>query len=191
MFDFFCTSIRRELATWQVSMTVTLNGGPVACPAHDTLLIAATISASDMKMCGATGKWTYFNAISLLNDANLYATYTGNTAGTNVNIAQVPFLDGRSGFESGTNMVNARSVMLLSGDAASSAVLLTSGTITGQVDFKVKSLAHGTAMVWSSTATPILARTWQIARCCTLRIRTGMSGTGQGTLPDGSSWLEL
>ena len=135
MFDFFCTSIRRELATWQVSMTVTLNRGPVACPAHDTLLIAATISASDMKMCGATGKWTYFNAINLLNDANLYATYTGNTATTSVNIAQVPFLDGRSGFQSGTNMANARSVMLHSGDAASSAVLLTSGTITPQVDF--------------------------------------------------------
>ena len=88
-----------------------------------------------MKMCGATGKWTYFNAINLLNDANLYATYTGNTAGTSVNIAQVPFLDGRSGFQSGTNMANARSVMLHSGDAASSAVLLTSGTITPQVDF--------------------------------------------------------
>ena len=43
-------------------------------------------------MCGATGKWTYFNAINLLNDANLYATYTGNTAGTSVNIAQVPSL---------------------------------------------------------------------------------------------------
>jgi len=111
------------------------NYGPVACPAGDTLLSAATISASDMKMCGATGKWTYFNAINLLNDANLYATYTGNTAGTSVNIAQVPFLDGRSGFQSGTNMANARSVMLHSGDAASSAVLLTSGTITPQVDF--------------------------------------------------------
>ena len=87
-------------------------------------------------MCGATGKWVYYNAVNLLNDASLYATYSGDTGTTtSKNMAAVPFLDGRSGFQSGDRMDDARAVMLHSGDAASSAVLLTSGTFTPKVDF--------------------------------------------------------
>ncbi|CAE7578247.1 unnamed protein product [Symbiodinium natans] len=112
------------------------NYGPVACPAQNTLLSDASISASDLKMCGATGKWVYYNAVNLLNDASLYATYSGDTGTTtSKNMAAVPFLDGRSGFQSGDRMDDARAVMLHSGDAASSAVLLTSGTFTPKVDF--------------------------------------------------------
>jgi len=206
--DYVATT--RRTYQWNTNPTLSIgklptsngnNYGPVACPAGDTLLSAATISASDMKMCGATGKWTYFNAINLLNDANLYATYTGNTAGTSVNIAQVPFLDGRSGFQSGTNMANARSVMLHSGDAASSAVLLTSGTITPQVDFTGE-----VAGTWRSYGVVFYCDDYtrtDLTTCAEANRKmlyvadpnpeeqfgttASMSGSGQDTLPDGST----
>lgn len=210
--DYVATT--RRTYQWNTNPTLSIgklptsngnNYGPVACPAYDTLLSTATISASDMKMCGATGKWTYFNAVNLLNDASLYATYTGNTAGTSVNIGQVPFLDGRSGFQSGTNMANARSVMLHSGDAASSAVLLTSGTITPQVDFTGE-----VAGTWRSYGVVFYCDDYtrtDLTTCAEANRKmmyvadpnpeeqfgttASMSGTGQDTLPDGSTSGDL
>ncbi|CAE7945367.1 unnamed protein product [Symbiodinium sp. KB8] len=210
--DYVATT--RRTYQWNTNPTLSIgklptsngnNYGPVACPAYDTLLSTATISASDMKMCGATGKWTYFNAVNLLNDASLYATYTGNTAGTSVNIGQVPFLDGRSGFQSGTNMANARSVMLHSADAASSAVLLTSGTITPQVDFTGE-----VAGTWRSYGVVFYCDDYtrtDLTTCAEANRKmmyvadpnpeeqfgttASMSGTGQDTLPDGSTSGDL
>ena len=74
----------RRVYTWNsggVTLSVgklpTSNGnnyGPVACPSAGNLLtssVATALSAEDMKMCGATGKWVYFNAINLLLDSAL------------------------------------------------------------------------------------------------------------------------
>ncbi|CAE7483709.1 RIOX2 [Symbiodinium microadriaticum] len=63
------------------------NCGPVACPAQTTLPTAGTIS-------GATiiSEPTSCNAINLLNDASLYATYVLNRAGAPLNICKSPSL---------------------------------------------------------------------------------------------------
>jgi len=109
------------------------NYGPVACPTRDNLIdstIATALSGSDMKMCGSTAQWVYYNAVNLLMDASHYATFSGDTGSTsNRNIAAVPFLDGRSSYRSGTNMADPRAVMLHSDNTAASTVLMTSETI--------------------------------------------------------------
>lgn len=141
----------RRVYTWNsggVTLSVgklpTSNGnnyGPVACPSVGNLLtssVATALSAEDMKMCGATGKWVYFNAINLLLDSNLFASYskdsTAAATANDLSMAQVPFLDGRSGFRSSDRMADPRAVKLHSGTTISTDVLMTSETIQPQAD---------------------------------------------------------
>ncbi|CAK8997563.1 Exostosin domain-containing protein [Durusdinium trenchii] len=76
------------------------NYGPVACPGSNLVLTsteATAISPLDLKVCGSTGKWVYWNAINLLVDQSLYAKFTDDataTSGSTRNIGAVPFLDG-------------------------------------------------------------------------------------------------
>ncbi|CAK9073885.1 unnamed protein product [Durusdinium trenchii] len=113
------------------------NYGPVACPGSNLVLTsteATAISPLDLKVCGSTGKWVYWNAINLLVDQSLYAKFTDDataTSGSTRNIGAVPFLDGRSSFRSGeAAMDDPRAVMVNQDSTATSAVLMTSGTIT-------------------------------------------------------------
>jgi hypothetical protein len=110
------------------------NYGPVACPSTNNLLTSSTasgISAENLRMCGSTGEWQYYNAVNLLMDATHYAKYSGNTGSTSdLAINSVPFLTGKSAYRSGTHMADARQVKLLSGSASSSATLMTSDVIT-------------------------------------------------------------
>ena len=49
------------------------NYGPAECTGQNLLMrgsIATEFSAEDLRMCGNTGKWTYYNAINLLMDAS-------------------------------------------------------------------------------------------------------------------------
>jgi hypothetical protein len=86
-------------------------------------------------MCGSTGKWSYYNAINLLKDASFYAKYSGNTGSTaDLGIGSVPFLAGKSAYRSGTAMDDPRAVKLLSSSSSSSAISMTSETITPQAD---------------------------------------------------------
>eukprot|EP00930_Biecheleria_cincta_P030455 TRINITY_DN2109_c0_g1_i1.p1 TRINITY_DN2109_c0_g1~~TRINITY_DN2109_c0_g1_i1.p1 ORF type:complete len:445 (-),score=55.50 TRINITY_DN2109_c0_g1_i1:208-1443(-) len=114
------------------------NYGPVVCPNSNILLTSSTaagITAENLRMCGSTGKWVYYNAINLLKDTSLYATYSGDSGSTaDINIGAVPFLAGKSAYRSGTAMGDPRAVKLLSDAASSSAVLMTSETITPQAD---------------------------------------------------------
>jgi len=110
------------------------NYGPVACPSQNLKLTdakATAMTAENLRMCGSTGKWVYYNAINLLVDASHAAKFTAD-AGTTTekNIAAVPFLAGRSNYRSGTTMADARQVKLLSGSTATSSVLHTSAVIT-------------------------------------------------------------
>lgn len=109
------------------------NYGPVACPSSNNLMTAAkatAITPENLRMCGATGKWVYYNAVNLLVDASHYAKYSGNTGSkTPLTLGAVPFLGGKSAYRSTTAMDDQRAVMLLSGSASSSAVLHTSQTI--------------------------------------------------------------
>lgn len=103
--------------------------GPVACPTTGTLLADATISAENLRMCGGAGnaKWNYWNAVNLLVDATRYAKYSSPTG--DLNIAAVPFLYGKSAYQSGEYMATSRQVMLLDGDTAGSSALMTSAMI--------------------------------------------------------------
>jgi len=128
------------------------NYGPVACPSTNNLMdsTAATgMTKENLRMCGSTGKWVYYNAINLLMDKDMYAKYsannagsvaeneefhaagTANVAGTKVNINNVPFLAGRSQYSSGVAMDDPRKVYLHDG-AASTAVLMTSDTFVAK-----------------------------------------------------------
>jgi hypothetical protein len=99
-------------------------------------------------MCGGTGKWVYYNALNFLMDKDLYAKYSANNAGsaaenvafatagtpnlkagTAINIKKVPFLTGRSAYQSGLKMDDPRKVYIHNGNAATSPVLMTSDTI--------------------------------------------------------------
>jgi len=96
-------------------------------------------------MCGSTGKWVYYNAINLLKDASLYAKYSGNTGSTSdINIASVPFLAGKSAYKSGTAMDDSRAVKLLSSSSSSSAISMTSETITPLADGAATGQTAGT-----------------------------------------------
>jgi len=56
------------------------NYGPVACPSTNNLMDsskATGITAENLRMCGSTGKWVYYNAVNLLVDATHYAKYSG------------------------------------------------------------------------------------------------------------------
>lgn len=110
------------------------NYGPVACPSTNKLMTSSTatgITAENLRMCGSTGKWTYYNAVNLLHDASLYAKYSGNTGSSaDLNIASVPFLFGKSSYRSSTAMDDPRSVKLLSTSSSSSSTLMTSEIIT-------------------------------------------------------------
>jgi len=110
------------------------NYGPVACPSTNNLLTSATatgITAENLRMCGSTGKWAYYNAVNLMVDASHYAKYSGNEGSTtDLNIGSVPFLSGLSQYRSGTAMDDPRSIKLLSDSTSSSTVLMTSETIT-------------------------------------------------------------
>jgi len=106
------------------------NYGPVACPSTNNLMTSAAataISAANLRMCGATGEWVYYNAVNLLVDATHYATCSG---ATDLNIGAVPFLAGKSAYSSGTSMSMQRSVNLLSTAASGGDALVTSATIT-------------------------------------------------------------
>jgi hypothetical protein len=126
------------------------NYGPVACPGAGKAMDSAAatgITAENLRMCGATGKWVYYNAVNLLMDKGLYAKYSANNAGTaeenvafNVagtinaagaskNINTVPFLAGKSAYQSALAMDDPRKVYLHNG-AASTAVIMSSDTIT-------------------------------------------------------------
>jgi hypothetical protein len=138
--------------SYSVGKLPTSNGnnyGPVACPSTNNLMTAAKatgITAENLRMCGSTGKWVYYNAVNLLLDASHYAKYSGNTGSkTPLNIGSVPFLGGMSAYRSGTAMDDQRAVMLLSGSASSSAVLHTSQTI---IPDKTGASAGQTAGCW-------------------------------------------
>jgi len=137
--------------SYSVGKLPTSNGnnyGPVACPSRNNLLTSSTatgITAANLRMCGSTGKWTYYNAINLLKDASLYTKYSGNTGSTSdLNIGSVPFLSGKSAYRSGTAMDDPRAVKLLSSSSASSAVSMTSETITPQADGAATGQTAGT-----------------------------------------------
>jgi len=125
------------------------NYGPVACPSTNNLMTsskATGITAENLRMCGSTGKWVYYNAVNLLVDATHYAKYSGNTgSSTPINIAGAAFLTGVSAYRSSTAMDDPRAVMLLSGSSSSSAVLHTSQTITPD---KTGASAGETAGCW-------------------------------------------
>lgn len=110
------------------------NYGPVACPSSNSLLTSETataISAANLRMCGNTGEWVYYNAVNLLVDASHYATYSGDAgSAADLNIGAVPFLAGKSAYRSGTAMADSRSVKLLSGSSSGSEVLVSSSAIT-------------------------------------------------------------
>jgi len=110
------------------------NYGPVACPSSGNAMTssAATgITAANLRMCGSTGKWVYYNAVNLLVDATHYASMTADAGSTvAVNINAVPFLMGKSNYRSGEKMDDPRAVKLHSGVASSSDALMTSETIT-------------------------------------------------------------
>jgi len=110
------------------------NYGPVACPSTNNLMTSSTatgITAENLRMCGSTGKWTYYNAVNLLQDASLYAKYSGNTGSSaDLNIGSVPFLSGKSAYRSGTAMDDPRSVKLLGTSSSSSSTLMTSEIVT-------------------------------------------------------------
>jgi hypothetical protein len=117
------------------------NYGPVACPSSGNALTSATatgITAEDLRMCGNTGKWAYYNGYNFLEDKPAYIQYGGNTLATgtgtaaNINIGAADFLEGKSAYRSGTAMDDSRKVYLLDGDTSSSDVLMTSDTITPQ-----------------------------------------------------------
>lgn len=109
------------------------NYGPVACPSSGnsmTSLTASAITKENLRMCGSTSKWVYWNAVNLLRDDSLYASYSGNTGmGTRLNIGSVPFLYGMSKYKSGTAMDDRRQVFLHSTSHQSSAINMTSETI--------------------------------------------------------------
>jgi len=126
------------------------NYGPVACPGTNNAMdssAATGITAENLRMCGSTGKWVYYNAINLLMDKDMYAKYsadnagtteenvafaaagTANIAGTAINIASVPFLAGKSAYRSALKMDDPRKVYLHDG-AATTDVLMTSDTIS-------------------------------------------------------------
>lgn len=105
--------------------------GPVVCPSTGNLLTSATatdISAAELRMCGSSGvgEWQYWNAVNLLMDATHYAQYSGLPESSPINIAGVPFLDGKSAYQSGTVMAQSRQVLLLDGDSSTDDVLMTS-----------------------------------------------------------------
>jgi hypothetical protein len=112
------------------------NYGPVACPSAGNLLSSSTadgITAENLRMCGSTGKWVYFNAMNFLVDATHYATMDNDEASSgSANMAAVPFLFGKSVYRSGDAMDDARKIYLHADSTASSDVLLTSKTITPQ-----------------------------------------------------------
>lgn len=118
--------------SYSVGSLPTSNGnsyGKEACPAANTALTSATITATDLRMCGSSAdKWQYWNAVNLLVDATHYAQYSDSTAVT-LNIAGVPFLFGKSAYKSQAAMAETRRVMLLENDAAGSAALMTSAAI--------------------------------------------------------------
>jgi hypothetical protein len=139
--------------SYSVGKLPTSNGnnyGPVACPSTGKALDSAAatgITAENLRMCGPTGKWTYFNAVNLLEDRGLYAKASANNAGTAVqnvafhtagtaNVAgnkgtmgSVDFLRGEHKYFSGLAMDDPRIVYLHNG-AAGTGVLMTSDVIT-------------------------------------------------------------
>jgi len=145
------TSGKSNSISYSVGNLPTSNGndyGPVACPSRNNLLTSSTatgITAANLRMCGSTGKWVYYNAINLLKDASLYAKYSGNTGSTSdINIASVPFLAGKSAYKSGTAMDDSRAVKLLSSSSSSSAISMTSETITPLADGAATGQTAGT-----------------------------------------------
>lgn len=126
------------------------NYGPVACPSTGNAMDSAKatgITAANLRMCGSTGKWVYFNAVNLLQDRGLYAKTsasnagsaaanvafhnagTANVAGTRGNMGSVDFLKGDHKYFSSLAMDDPRIIYLLNG-AASAGVLMTSDVIT-------------------------------------------------------------
>jgi len=107
------------------------NYGPVVCPSTGNLLTSEAangITAENLRMCGAAGKWVYYNAMNLLVDAEHYAKLTAGSA-SDLDINKIPFLYGNSKYLSGTQMATPRKVKLLSGNSAGSSDLLTSQMI--------------------------------------------------------------
>jgi hypothetical protein len=109
------------------------NYGPKACPAASTLSSAATETKEELRMCGSTGKWSYFGAANLLMDKDMSAKLSADSAtglaSTKTNIPAFSFLNGNSLYQSGAAMDDSRAVYLHDGAAAAD-VLMTSETIT-------------------------------------------------------------
>lgn len=106
--------------------------GPVACPSTGNLMSSGTandITAADLRMCGGSGngEWQYWNAVNLLVDAERFAQYSGTTGA--IDIGSVPFLKGKSQYQSSTAMADTRQVTLLDGDTKTSDLLMTSASI--------------------------------------------------------------
>jgi hypothetical protein len=126
------------------------NYGPVACPSSGNAMDSATatgITSENLRMCGSTGKWVYYNALNFLMDKDMYAKYSANNAGTAaeneafatagtpnvaagtaININNVPFLGGASAYRSSLAMDDPRKVYLHDG-AGTTDVIMTSDTI--------------------------------------------------------------
>jgi len=117
------------------------NYGPVACPSRQNLLSSTAadgITAENLRMCGSTGKWTYWNALNFLEDKSMYTDMTSDTtikATTPYSgLSSVPFLMGKSVYRSGVAMDDARAVRIHKTSAATSDVLLTSSSVSPKAD---------------------------------------------------------
>jgi len=130
------------------------NYGPKACPTANTLSSATTLTKDELRMCGSTGKWVYYNGINLLMDKTMYVKASGDSASgasstIDFNIGASPFLFGKSNYKSGQKMDDARSLYLYNAATATGTPLMNSEIITP---------AKSTGM---ATPTPDIAGTWR------------------------------
>lgn len=134
------------------------NYGPKACPSATTLSSAATETKDELRMCGATGKWVYYNGVNLLMDKSMYVEASGDSAtGTNTlattkgfNIGASAFLFGKSNYKSGEAMDDARQLYLYDAATATGDILLTSDTITPAKSEGMTTPDPDTAGTWRS-----------------------------------------
>lgn len=139
--DYVATSGSSKSSSNSISYSIgklpTSNGnnyGPVACPGTGNLLTsekAKGISAEDLRMCGSTGKWTYYNGLNFLLDKDLFVSYSNDEGkDEKLNIALAPYLTGKSAYRSAKAMDDTRKVFMHDGTSNSAEVLMESDEIT-------------------------------------------------------------
>lgn len=147
------------------------NYGPKACPSTTTLSSATSLTKAELRMCGSTGKWVYYNGINLLMDKSMAVKASGDSASgasttINFNIGASPFLFGKSNYKSGTKMDDSRKIYLYNAATATGTALMTSEIITP---------AKSTDM---ATPSPDIAGTWRsygVAFYCSDYARTDLT----------------